>query len=245
MIPLLALEDVSVRRGTSQVLDGLTLRVNAGENVALVGPSGGGKSTIVRLLLGLLAPERGTVRIRGEVASQDGHIGMPPEARDIAVVFQDLALWPHLAVAGNLRFVLRSRRDSREREAERIEHMLTQVGLAEKAGRYPGELSGGEQQRVAMARALVTSPSAVLLDEPLANLDVALKAELLDLLLAVLGTDTTAVYLTHDPREAARLSQHWAVLERGQIVQEDGLGALRRSPATAFVERMVEDLPGP
>lgn len=158
-------------------------------------------------------------------------------------MFQDLALWPHLSVAGNLRFVLRSRKVPRHEQSERIKDVLDRVGLAGKEKRYPGELSGGERQRVAIARALVTSPSAVLLDEPLASLDVALKAEILGLLRSLLrGGDAAVLYVTHDPREAARLSDHLAVLESGRIVQEGRLHALRANPATAFVERVLDDL---
>jgi len=250
MTAVLTLEGVTAYRGSARVLDDLNLEIGAGEVVALLGPSGSGKSTIIRLLLGLLAPERGIVRVRGEVATQNDKILVPPETRDLAVVFQDLALWPHLSVAGNLRFVLRSKRLPRSEEKDRISEVLERVGLTGKEDRYPGELSGGEQQRVAIARALVTRPSAILLDEPLANLDVALKRELLDLLRGILGGGSiAALYVTHDPREAVTLGAALAVLDRGRIVQQGALEDLRTCPATAFVQQVLEALgplePGP
>lgn len=243
MTAVLALERITALRGSTRVLDDLGLSVAEGEVVALLGPSGSGKSTIVRLLLGLLAPERGIVRIRDQVATEGAKVVLAPEARHLAVVFQDLALWPHMTVAGNLRFVLRSKKAPRNEERDRIAEVLERVGLSDKAGRYPGELSGGEQQRVAIARALVIPPSAILLDEPLANLDVALKHELLDLLRSILDSgETAALYVTQDPREAVRLAGRLAVLEGGRIVQEGAPGVLRAAPATRFVRRMLEDL---
>jgi ABC-type Fe3+/spermidine/putrescine transport system ATPase subunit len=243
MTAVLALEGVTARRGSTRVLHGLNLRVEQGQVLALLGPSGSGKSTVLRLLLGLLAPERGVVRIRDQIAAQDDRILLAPELRDLAVVFQDLALWPHLTVAGNLRFVLRSRKTPPSEERDQIAEMLERVGLAGKQKRYPGELSGGEQQRVAIARALVTRPSAILLDEPLANLDIALKRDLLELLRSLLASgDTAALYVTHDPREATRLTDRIAVLEGGSVIQEGPVQALRAAPASPFVRRLLEDL---
>ncbi|WP_428266805.1 ABC transporter ATP-binding protein [Haliangium sp.] len=246
MTALLSLEGVTARRGASRVLDGVTLRIRAGEVVALLGPSGAGKSTIIRLLLGLLAPEGGLVRVRERVASRAGAILIPPDARDVAVVFQDLALWPHLTVAGNLGFVLRAKKVPRHERRARVREVLDRVGLTAKDDRYPGELSGGEQQRVAIARALVTRPSAILLDEPLANLDVVLARELLELVRELLqGGDTAALYVTHDPREAATLAGRLAVLDGGRIVHDGTLDELRAAPATPFVARVLEELGAP
>ena len=243
MMAVLELEGITARRGSAGVLDDLSLRIEEGEVVALLGRSGSGKSTVLRVLLGLLAPDRGIVRIREQIATQGDSIVLIPEARDLAVVFQDLALWPHWTVAGNLRFVLRSKKAPRSEEAARIREVLERVGLAEKADRYPGELSGGEQQRVAIARALVTRPSAILLDEPLANLDIALKHDLIELLRSLLGrSDTAALYVTHDPREAARLADRIAILEGGRVVQDGSLETLRAAPASPFVRRMLEEL---
>jgi iron(III) transport system ATP-binding protein len=230
MTAILALEGVIARRGATRVIDDVSLSISEGEVVALVGPSGSGKSTVVRLLLGLSLPERGVVRIRGELASAPGKLHVPPEARDVAVVFQDLALWPHLTVAGNLRFVLRSQRQARGEEDDRIHAMLAQVGLGGFEKRYPGGLSGGEQQRLAIARALVLSPAAVLLDEPLANLDVVMKRELVALLRDLFARHrATVLHVTHDPEEAADLASSVAILEDGRVTYRGSLESLADS----------------
>ena len=202
------------------MIEDVTLSISAGEVVALLGPSGSGKSTLLRLLLGLTLPERGIVRVRGSVASAAGKLRIAPEMRNIAVVFQDLALWPHLTALGNLRFVLEPKKLPRSAARDRMHSMLHQVGLAGLEQRYPAELSGGEQQRLAIARALVHDPTAVLLDEPLANLDLVTRHELLALLRDLFGRHgTTVVHVTHDPQEARTLASKVVILERGRVAQ--------------------------
>ena len=172
--------------------------VDTGETVALLGPSGSGKSTLLRLVLGLLAPDSGQILLRGEVVTDGRKLCVPPEERGLSMVFQSLALWPHLTVEKNLRFVLRPRRLGRAEEHHRIEEMLAKVGLSALSQRYPGELSGGEQQRVAIARALVVEPSVLLLDEPLSGLDEALRQEMLGLLQELVSErQISTVYVTH------------------------------------------------
>ena len=171
MSPAISLENIRLRHGSLDVLAGLSLRIDPGETVVLVGPSGSGKSTALRVILGLVAPDDGTVRLGDEIVTEGRRSLVPPERRGLAVVFQDLALWPHLTVEAHLGFGLDVRKIPREVRVERIRTMLERVGLGEKAGRFPGELSGGERQRVAIARALVHQPRAVLFDEPLTNLD--------------------------------------------------------------------------
>ncbi|MBA3319658.1 MAG: ATP-binding cassette domain-containing protein, partial [Gemmatimonadales bacterium] len=213
----LALEDVHFRYGSTTVLSGVSLTVLRGEVLAVVGPSGSGKSSVLRLLLGLEVPERGRVHVDGRLASVAGRLIEPPEQRNLAVVFQDLALWPHLSVEGNLAFGLESRGVPRDERWRRIADILDRVGLTSKRGRYPRELSGGEQQRTAIARALVLAPAAVLLDEPLSNLDVALRRELLLLVRQLfMERNTAALYVTHDLREALNLVDRLAVLEGGR-----------------------------
>jgi iron(III) transport system ATP-binding protein len=243
MTAAIALDDVVVRYGSRAVLDGFTLAVEPGEVVALLGPSGCGKTTVLRLVLGFIVPSRGRVRLLGEVVSGDGKILKPPEQRGVAVVFQDLALWPHLTVRGNLAFGLGSQKVARDVQGERIRTMLERVGLSGKESSYPGELSGGERQRVAIARALVLEPRAVLFDEPLSNLDVGLKRELLSVFRELLKEPrTTAIYVTHDLREAAVLGDRIAVMEGGRVTQEGVLDALRARPATPFVRELFDDL---
>lgn len=242
MNEILALENVSFRRGPVNVLADVTLCIDRGETVALIGPSGSGKSTVLRILLGLLAPEGGKVRIDGEIVSQDGRILVPPDRRGLGVVFQDLALWPHLTVHENLAFGLEARGTSRQRRDDAIGEMLQRVGLADKRQRYPGQLSGGEQQRVAIARALVLQPRAVLLDEPLTNLDVLLRSGLLGLLRSLLSeTGMTALYVTHDVREALALEARLVVLEGGRIAADGKADDLARAPATPFIRALFAE----
>jgi iron(III) transport system ATP-binding protein len=166
-----------------------------------------------------------------------------PEDRRLAVVFQDLALWPHLTVRGNLDFAMQSLGLAASERRRRIGAMLDRVGLAGHPERHPSELSGGERQRVAIARALVQDPVAVLLDEPLANLDVQTKKEFLGLFRALLHErGATALYVTHDPREAAALGDRIAVVEAGRVVQVGSAGDLRSAPATPFVAAVADDL---
>lgn len=217
--------------------------VRRGRAHVFFGPSGSGKTTVLRLVLGFAVPEAGTIRLGGETVSAAGRLLVPPEERGLAVVFQDLALWPHLTVRGNLAFGLAARSArSRERES-RIAAMLERLGIADKADRYPGGLSGGERQRVAIARALVLEPRALLLDEPLSNLDVTLKRELLVLFRELFReSGSTTLYVTHDLREAASLGDRIAVMESGQIAQVGNLYDLRAAPASAFVRSLIEDL---
>lgn len=237
---MLDAEHLTLNRGKARVLDDLSLTVAQGEVLAIGGPSGGGKTTLLRVLLGLILPDSGTVKLRGQLASINDQVLIQPEARKLAVVFQGLALWPHLTVGGNLAFGLAAHKVPRSDRKTRIHDTLTAVGLAEYVHRYPGQLSGGEQQRVAIARALVLEPDAVLFDEPLSNLDVALKHDLLELLKSLLqARDISAIYVTHDPREARFLANRLAIMEQGRIVQVGTVEALSQSPATEFVQRFM------
>jgi iron(III) transport system ATP-binding protein len=210
------------------------------EILVLVGPSGAGKSSLLRAVLGLDTPSEGVVRIGGHEVSRDAHRLVAPEARNVATVFQDLALWPHLTVAGNLAFGLKARGIARAERDRRSSEALGWVGLSDKAAHRPLQLSGGEQQRVAIARALVLQPCAMLLDEPLGNLDVARKAELLQLFARLLRErHMPTLYVTHDPFEAALLADRIVVLEAGRVVQAGTLQVLAAAPATPFVGMFV------
>ncbi|WP_242393948.1 ABC transporter ATP-binding protein [Anaeromyxobacter oryzisoli] len=228
MSAAIQLDGVSVTRDGRAVLADVSLRAAPGETLSVLGSSGSGKTTLLRVVAGFLAPSSGTVRVGEVVAADSGRSLLPPEERGIAMVFQDLALWPHLTVHGNLAFGLEARRVPRAERDARIASILRRVGLAGKERRHPGELSGGERQRVAIARALVVEPRAVLLDEPLSNLDVGLKQELLGLFRELLGErGATALYVTHDPREARALGERTAVLDAGRVVHVGSLDALR------------------
>jgi iron(III) transport system ATP-binding protein len=237
------LAGVTVLRDGREVLADVSLHVPAGETVSVLGSSGSGKTTLLRVVAGFVAPQLGALRLDEAIASERGRVVVPPEERGIAMVFQDLALWPHLTVRGNLAFGLAGKRIPRAERDARIAAILSRVGLSGKERRHPGELSGGERQRVAIARALVAEPRAVLLDEPLSNLDVGLKQELVELFRELLRErGTTALYVTHDPREARALGERTAVLDAGRIVHLGRLEDLRFRSDLPFARSLIEAL---
>jgi ABC-type sugar transport system ATPase subunit len=236
---MIELDRVCLRREGRTILDNVSLAMGA-ETVALVGPSGSGKSTLLRVLLGLETPSEGTIRIAGRVVSRDAELQVLPEERNVAMVFQDLALWPHVSVRGNLEYALKARGVPRSSRAARVREALGWVGLGDLESRRPHELSGGERQRVAVARALVLDPVALLLDEPLGSLDVVLKQELLALFARLFSERSLpVVYVTHDPREAFALAQRIVVLEAGRTTQDGTRADLERAPDTAFVRAFL------
>ena len=199
------------------VLDGVDLDVPAGTVLALLGPSGCGKSTLLKALAGLLRPQSGRIDF-GAATVCDDRRHEPPERRGLGMVFQDYALWPHMTVAQNVGFALEMRGVPRRERPARVQEALALVGLHEHATRRPSELSGGQQQRVALARAIVARPQVLLFDEPLSNLDRALRESLcveIGALLRRLGT--TAVYVTHDHEEAHALAHTIARMAHGRI----------------------------
>lgn len=203
--------------GTQTVLDGVDLDVPAGTVLALLGPSGCGKSTLLKALAGLLRPQAGSISFAGKMVCDSG-LHLPPEQRNLGMVFQDYALWPHMTVNQNVAFSLQMRRVPRNQQKALVDDALARVGLHEHGTRAPSELSGGQQQRVALARAIVARPRVLLFDEPLSNLDRNLRESLcteIGALLARLGT--TAVYVTHDHDEAHALAHNIARMAHGRI----------------------------
>jgi ABC-type Fe3+/spermidine/putrescine transport system ATPase subunit len=216
----LRLNEVTKQYGARRVVDRASLEVAEGEVVALLGPSGCGKTTTLRMIAGLERPDKGEIWIADELVAADGVNLVPPSARGIGFVFQDQALWPHLTVAGNLDFVLASVGVPKPERPERISELLKLVRLDQFATHHPGQLSGGEQQRAAIARALVGRPRLLLLDEPLSSLDTELKADLLKELAALQRLlKVTTLYVTHDKAEAARLAHRIALMHAGRIEQ--------------------------
>jgi iron(III) transport system ATP-binding protein len=214
-----SVQRVTKRYGGRSVVDSVSLEVDAGESVVIVGPSGSGKTTLLRIIAGLESPDHGEVWLHGCHVSAPGRILVPPHARRVGFVFQDLALWPHMTVRRHLEFVLKAAGASPRTRADRVRDTLTRVRIAEMVDRYPHQLSGGEQQRVALARALVGRPRLLLLDEPLSSLDpelrTTLRAELLDLKRAF---DVTMIYVSHDPEDAVVLADGVIHMHAGRVV---------------------------
>ncbi len=231
--PLLRIEGLHVRLGTTEALRGVSLELRPGELGCLLGPSGCGKTTMLRTIAGLERPASGLVEIDGRDASLS-----PPEQRPVGLVFQDLALFPHLTVAGNLAFGLRHL-PRRERDA-RLRELLDFTGLRAYAARYPHELSGGQQQRVAIARTLARRPRLLLLDEPFAALDAPLRRQLrheLRGLCKQLGL--SALLVTHDRDEGFAFADRLGVMREGRLEQWDVPYELYHRPATPFVAEFV------
>jgi len=211
------LQGVSYAFGAHTVLNHIDLHIQPGSIVALLGPSGCGKSTLLRLLAGLSEPAEGEIWFGDRLVAKAGWT-LPPEARDIGMVFQDYALWPHMSVVQNVAFPLKMRNVPRAERELRVSQALERVGLAEFAGRKPAGLSGGQQQRVALARAIVAEPGVLLFDEPLSNLDTALRESLcLEMARLLRQLGTTAVYVTHDHREAQLLADRIVHLASGTV----------------------------
>jgi ABC-type Fe3+/spermidine/putrescine transport system ATPase subunit len=227
--------------GRTAVLHGIDLVVRPGEFLCLLGPSGCGKTTLLRCLAGLERPDAGSITI-GERVVVDilEKIFVAPERRQLGMVFQHYALWPHMTVAGNIEYPLRKQGIPRAERARLVAEVMKVVGLPALLDRRPGQLSGGQQQRVALARALVYAPPVLLLDEPLSNLDATLRGQLrreLRQLHERLGT--TTVLVTHDQEEAAALADTIAVMHQGHLVQIDAAADLLARPRTRFVAEFV------
>lgn len=234
---LLELEQVHLAYGDHPVLRGLTLHLTHGRIGCLLGPSGCGKTTVLRAIAGFESVDAGEVRIDNRVFSRRGRT-VPPEKRDIRIVFQDYALFPHLDARDNVAFGLREGR-RRERRA-RADEMLDAVGLAGLARALPHELSGGQQQRVALARALVARPRLILMDEPFSNLDVELRERLGIEVRAVLKEfGATALMVTHDQQEAFAVADEVGVMYEGTLQQWDRPYNLYHRPANRFVAGFV------
>jgi len=218
-------------KATPAAVRELNLEVPAGQLVSLLGPSGCGKTTTMRAVAGLLAPQGGRIVLGGEDITR-----RPTHRRDIGLVFQSYALFPHLSAFDNVAFGLRLRKVAEGELKQRVGEALASVSLADFGGRLPAQLSGGQQQRVALARAMVIRPRLLLLDEPLSNLDAALRLEMraeVRRLQRALGT--TMLYVTHDQEEALALSDRIVVMRAGRIEQDASPAELYERPATAFV----------
>jgi spermidine/putrescine transport system ATP-binding protein len=232
---VIVLESVSKRFGTFVAVESADLSIAQGEFFSLLGPSGCGKTTTLRLVAGFEAPSSGRILLEGRDVSR-----VPPYRRDVNTVFQQYALFPHMSVADNVAFGLRSRRVPKDQARTRVAEALEVVRMDGFANRRPGQLSGGQQQRVALARALVNRPAALLLDEPLAALDLKLRQAMqLELKRIQRETGVTFVFVTHDQQEALTMSDRIAVMSEGLVEQVGGPEEIYHRPATAFVANFI------
>ncbi len=237
----LTIERALKRFGTFIALDNVSIDVEDGEFLAVLGPSGCGKTTLLRQIAGFDKLDGGTIRIGDRLlSSADQHV--PPEHRKLGIVFQSYALWPHMTVAENVAYGLTVAGVRDPERARRVAAALDLVGLNGFDERRPGLLSGGQRQRVALARCLVTEPSLVLLDEPLANLDVHLRASMEEEFARFHErTGTTMIYITHDQAEAMALADRIAVMDRGRLLQIATPSTLYREPADVTVAGFIGD----
>ena len=235
----LVLADVSRRFGAVTAVDRFSLTLTPGEFVSLLGPSGCGKTTTLRMIAGFLDPSEGTIAMDGRVVSSPGS-SLPPEKRNMSMIFQSYAIWPNMTVAENVAFGLEVRRRPKAEIRERVGRILEVVQMGHLASRYPQELSGGQQQRVALARAIVVQPAVLLLDEPLSNLDANLREEMRYEIRRLHDEfHITTVYVTHDQAEAMVASDRIAVMNQGRVEQVDAPRALYARPRTRFVAGFI------
>ena len=239
MQTILEIDNVKKKYGKTQVLNGISLKVEEGEIISVLGPSGCGKSTLLRIIAGILPLDGGSVRIRGQEVSGPHH-NLPAEKRGINMVFQDFALWPHMKVEDNITYGLKIQKVDREETKRRVDEIVSLLHLDGLLNRYPAELSGGQQQRVAIARALVTKPSIVLLDEPLCNLDVQLRIEMrTEMSYLFHKLKTTVFHVTHDPSEAFAMADRIIIMNGGKIDQADDPRTCYLKPGTALVAGLL------
>ena len=229
------LEGVTKYYGSVCAVDRLSLSIESGESISLLGPSGCGKTTTLNLLAGFLTPDAGTIRIGDREV-----VGIPPNKRNLGMVFQSYALFPHMTVAENVAFGLKLRRVERSEQSRRVDEALDMVRLGGLSERYPRQLSGGQQQRVALARALVVKPDIMLFDEPLSNLDAKLREEMRTELLEIQSrVKVTSIYVTHDQEEALALADRVAIMSDGHIEQVGTPDDVYENPTTAFVAKFL------
>ncbi len=239
VLPRLEVAGLGKRLGQKLAVDGVDLTVQDGESVVLLGPSGCGKTTTLRMIAGFIKPDRGEIRLSGRLVS-GRNVFVPPEGRQLGMVFQSYALWPHKTVHENIAFPLTISGVDKTTIRRKVEHILDLVHLPDLEKRFPSELSGGQQQRVALARAIIAEPGLLLLDEPLSNLDAGLRQDLRSELKKLhRRTGMTMLYVTHDQEEALVLADRIALVHEGRIEQFADPETVYRRPKSRFAASFV------
>jgi iron(III) transport system ATP-binding protein len=234
-----ALSGLTKRYGANTVVDNVSLHIEHGSLVCLLGPSGCGKTTTLRLIAGFVEPTGGEIHVGDQLVSSPTR-SLPPERRNMSMIFQSYALWPHMTVTENVAYGLVLRKIDRDTIARRVKRILSTTRLEDLADRYPGELSGGQQQRVALARALIVEPETLLLDEPLSNLDANLREEMrFEVRRLHDEYRYTTVYVTHDQSEAMTTADVIAVMNAGKIEQAGSPEDIYDRPRSEFVARFI------
>ncbi len=236
---MLTVEKLTKKYGDVEALKGLTLEISLGEILAVVGPSGCGKTTLLRLIAGLESPDEGSVLIDGIEVSTPAQM-VAPYKRGLSMIFQDLALWPHMTAREHIEFVLKKEKHPRDIIKAKIDMILKDVNLNGYNNRSPHELSGGEKQRLAIARAIASNPRYLLMDEPFSNLDSILKEELQDLVIGLKNNlRMSIIYVTHNIEEALVLADRIAVMDKGRLEQIDSKDRVINNPKNEFVRRLM------
>jgi len=235
----LELVNLTKRFGDVVSVDAINLSVERGEFVCLLGPSGCGKTTTLRMIAGFLEPDAGEIRVSGKVVSSPGSV-VPPERRNMGMIFQSYAVWPHMTVQQNVAYGLKMQKAAASEQKARAESMLKATRLDNFSQRYPAELSGGQQQRVALARALAPSPDILLLDEPLSNLDANLRGDMrFEIRRLHEEFRNTSIYVTHDQVEAMTMADRIVVMSAGRIEQIGTPEEVYERPKSRFVARFI------
>ena len=237
---MLTVDNVSKKYGNVEILKCLTLEISPGEIMALVGPSGCGKTTLLRIIAGLENPDEGRVLIDGTEVSTKNKL-VAPNKRSLSMIFQDLALWPHMTVEKNIEFVIKRDKLTRNNYRLKIDEILANVNLYGYNNRYPHELSGGERQRLAIARALASKPVYLLMDEPFSSLDTILKGELQDMVIELKNNFRIGIiYVTHNIEEVFVLADRIAIINKGIMEQIDYKEKVLNYPKNEFVRRLLK-----
>ena len=235
---LIELINIKHSYGDVSVLDDMSLNLKSNQLTCLLGSSGSGKTTILRLIAGLETPQKGQVKIEGRIVTSDNKMIIPPHKRSVGFIFQDLALWPHFTVYKNIAFGLEERKEKNTKET--VYQMLNFFNLQEHAKKFPHQLSGGQKQLLAISRSLVLQPKILLMDEPLASLDVKLKNKMLHHLKKLKKEfDLTIIYVTHDHKEAFEIADKVVVLNEGKIEASGTVEQIKKSE-NKFVNYFLE-----